>query len=488
MTVRALGHRRGWTLLAILVLTVPLALTSCSSDESNPVGVGLGTAGLDTLLQEFELSELVHLGRLDIVDPSRPLDQADVLYIGERLGDASSFLVNFDFADETTYQYVFGEDEEEDISLARLEEIFAAADTVRGAALVLQAAEWYQFGHGAMGDEENQRPWPDVQKDFDVHRLIAPFDTLTFPAAEPEFEATDLTGASLEIVDSFIPLTLPRETVESWVFDERSEVGLIVRDNPAAGADTELVGLVSRESGNFEDSLLELNRGGTQIGPTIRIELRSDEFVYIRPVADVSTWHQLSDLPTSKDDDIVLRSQLISGVVLRFDLESLPERVRINRANLVLHVDTARTFGPSTRLELDELPTALAPDSTRTLVIGNDIVAEAEYLSDGILDPEHLSDHTVRLDLSSTVQRFINGLPGYEVGYLLTYADACFPASVTSFDSDGVAFDSAVSGSLPPDVFFQRWTFFGTGAVPELRPRLEVLYTRINEITDGGEQ
>ena len=45
---------------------------------------------VDSLLQELVVEDLVHLGQLEINDPDDPLDEADVLYLGERAGDASS--------------------------------------------------------------------------------------------------------------------------------------------------------------------------------------------------------------------------------------------------------------------------------------------------------------------------------------------------------------------------------------------------------------
>ncbi len=484
MIERPSRRHRGPALATGLVLLALAVLVSCSSDESNPVGVGLGTAGLDTLLQEFELDSLVHLGRLDIENPVQPLDEADVLYLGERLGDTSSILANFDFGDIGSYQYTIGDSVVADLDFALIAELLATAAPIDKIDLLLQTVEWYKAGHGPMGDEDNQRPWPEITKDFDVHRLTAPFDTLTYPAAEPAHEGTDLaSGAVDQPLDGPVELRLTAETVLGWL-DGREELGVIIRE-PATSPDRELAGFVSRESANIQDSLLEQSLAGTKLGPTIRIELRSDEFLFVSPTADVSTWHALADLPSGTDADIVLRSHLISSVLLRFDLEALPERVRINRANLVLHVDTARTYGPSTRLELSELPTELAPSGSRTRVIDDDVEVDSEFLSNGILDPEHLSDHTVRLALTSTVQRFINGLPDDEVGYLLGHSDRSFPGTITVVDQDGVARNQVNTGSLSPRTFMQRWTFHGPDASPELRPRLEVLYTRIDELTDG---
>ncbi|MEZ4389192.1 MAG: hypothetical protein R3D98_16725, partial [Candidatus Krumholzibacteriia bacterium] len=147
-------RRPGASLVLPAVLAVVAILGSCTSEDSNPIGAGLGTAHLDTLMQELVVDDLVHLGQLEVDNPVAPLDQANVLYLGARSGDASSILANFDFANLA---------HPDSAGLVAL----LTSDNVRTVKLKLLQLRWYLPDHdGLAGDDADLRPWNGARKVF----------------------------------------------------------------------------------------------------------------------------------------------------------------------------------------------------------------------------------------------------------------------------------------------------------------------------------
>ncbi len=448
--------------LSALVLLVGLA--ACTSDESNPVGAGLGTAGLDTLMRELVVDDLVHLGQLEVTDPAKPLDQADVLYLGERAGDRSSILANFDFS-----------------SLSHPDSSALVAllndDNVDAVDLKLIHLLWYEPEHAGLADAEDEsyRPWAGAAKVFDVHVLSAPFDTLRYPDAEPEYSVSRVSLFDTpQGRNGSVLIPLDPAVVLQWVRD-RARVGIIIREG--AGSEPGLVGYASKEM-SFGGSTLDQENVGTGLGPVLIFGMNQvpddwpsgrQNYVHL-PAADISTWHELQDTPVDPADGIEVRGHVRSYPVIRFEPGVLPESIRINLAQVVLHVDTSRTHGPPNILTVSEFALDQAPDGTRTRVILDDIEDEVELIGGGRVEPENVVDTVVRLNVTTALQRYVNGLQDQDAGFLI---------------ANGERFFSGFVSSPGPGFYFSRWAFHGTSAAEDLRPRLEILYTRVNELTDG---
>lgn len=452
--------------LPILLTTLVLvgSLASCTSDDANPMGAGLGNAALDTLMRELVVQDLVHLGQIEVSDPARPLDQADVLYLGGRDGDASSIVVNFDFSNLA---------HPDSVALDTL----LTDDNVASVRLKLLQLLWYLPGHGGLVDQDDEdlRPWAGAAKVFDVHRLSAPYDTLQFPDDEPPHDPNLLSLSNEpEATSSLILVSLDKATVLQWV-RERARVGILVKEGP--GSTPGLVGFSSKEM-RFGGSTLDTDNALTALGPSLVFSLNrtpdywdSGRQNYIQqPAADASTWHDLRETTLVPEEGIEVRAHLRSYPVLRFDPGVLPERIRVNLAQVVLHVDTSQTHGPPNILTISEYALDDAPDGTRTRVILDDVDLATDLIGGGRVEPERRSGTVIRLNVTTALQRYVNGLQDTDAGFLIAHGERFFPG---------------FASSPGPDFYFSRWVFHGTGAEPELRPRLEILYTRVDELTDG---
>ncbi|MDD5719053.1 MAG: hypothetical protein PHQ53_05125, partial [Candidatus Krumholzibacteria bacterium] len=84
--------------LWLAALAAFAAWGGCTSEDPNPVGAGLGQTAIDTVLRALTRDQMSHLGVLDVVEPTAPLDGTEVLYLGSTGRDASSILVNYDFS------------------------------------------------------------------------------------------------------------------------------------------------------------------------------------------------------------------------------------------------------------------------------------------------------------------------------------------------------------------------------------------------------
>jgi hypothetical protein len=456
-------RRRSASLLIWLTAAgLLVGLGACTSDESNPVGAGLGQVAVDSLMRELVIDDLVHLGQLDITDPADPLDEADVLYLGERQGDASSILVNYDFSflshpDSAALVELLTD---ENVDLAEIKFIIL---------------NWYGPDHDLSQEEASDlREWNGALKNYDVHLLDAPFDTLSYPGFEPSFAPDTLETESASAVAGEFYLRIGKERVVQWIQD-RARVGLIIREG--AGSEPGLLGFTSKEN-LFPASTLPLESEGTNLGPALRLRLNTTpanwpndgQFLVIPPAADVSTWHQLTETSLDASDRIELRGHLRSYPVIRFDPAVLEPGLRINYAEVVLQVDTLNTTGPIGTLTISEFPLDMAPDATRTGVILDDIDPAAELVGGGVVAPEHATEHELRLNVTTSLQRYINGVQDENTGYLIALGERFFRGFV---DSPG------------PSFYYRRWSFYGTGAGPDLRPRLEILYTRVDDLVDG---
>ncbi|MDY0108928.1 MAG: hypothetical protein RBT60_03240 [Candidatus Krumholzibacteria bacterium] len=450
----------------------------CTSEDPNPVGAGLGQTAIDTVLRALTRDQMSHLGVLDVVEPTAPLDGTEVLYLGSTGRDASSILVNYDFSvfahPDSAYllPYLLPDDDGQ----TKIAEVN----------ILLYLLSWYEPYRGATPPDPEDtdytplvKEWLGARKYYDIHALFAPFDSLAYPGPEPAFEASPLNPRPTEpaVNAGTIRVNCIKSRFETWIAN-RAHVGLIIRE----GWDSEpgLLGFASKEM-RHGGSTLPVLSAATTLGAALELRLEpqppswpaSRRSLLIGPAADVSTWHELEDPCTDPDEGIMLRTHVRSYPVVQFDLSGLPANVRINRANLVVVNDTSRSLGHRNVITCSEIRLDFAPPG-RTTVNLSDIEPEIYLLfGNGTWEPEHLTEHELSLNVTESVQRYVNNAYSGTRGFLLAAGESIFPG----WRSDP-----------KPDFWFTKWVFHGALAAPELRPRLEISYTRLDELTGGKDQ
>ncbi len=453
-----------------LLAALALALAAgCSSEDANPVGANLAETVIDSTLVAVTASAVTDFGVLDVTDPDVPHDQTEVLYLGSQGPEASSILASYDFTvlDHPDSAYLLP---------------YLTEENIVSAEIILYLLTWYEPDRGVdlpdSGFTPVVKPWPGARKFYEVHALTAPLDTLAYPADEPAFEPGLLNRGAPELGEANGPIFVslsPGPVVERLLARENLDV--IIREG--AGSDPGLLGFASKEM-THGGSTLPLLNAQVILGPALRLRLQlvpdqwsSDrQYLILGPRADVSSFHQLEDPSTDPADAVVVRTHRRSYPAIRFDLSALPANVRINRAQLVVVNDTSRSYGHRTVLTCSEVPVDFVPGG-RTTVGLDDIAPEVFLLAgNGSWQPEHLSDHTFRFDVTQSLQRGINGAFAGERSFLIAAGEYFFPG----WNSDP-----------DPDFWFTKWVFHGTAATPQLRPRLEISYTRLDELTDQGE-
>ncbi len=458
---------------AMLAAIVMLAIAGgCTSDDPNPVGAGLEETGIDTVLQMLTIDQIIHQGALDVAEAGAPLDETEVLYIGGTGADATSILANYDFS-------VFDHPDS-----AYLQD-YLTPENIGSAEIRMSMLTWYNPYHGnppAAGDttySSDLKEWLGASKYYDVHQLDAPFDTLSFPGAEPAFAAGAVSSVGNEpgVLEGDVVISCNKDVVADWL-QQRQEVGVVIREG--LGSQPGLLGFASKEMVHG-GSTLDPQNASVTLGPALRIllydqpaEWVSDrQYLVIGPRSDISTWHELEDPDTGADGEIMVRTHLRSYPVVRFDLDALPDNVRINRANLVVYNDTTRSLGHKTVLTCSEIAPEFAPTGITRVELA-DIEPEIYFLAgSGLWEPEHIEDHELKFNVTTSLQRYLNDAYDGDRGFLLAAGEYFF----TGWNSNP-----------DPDFWFSKWVFFGPGADPDRRPRLEVSYTRLDDLTGGEAQ
>jgi hypothetical protein len=454
------------------MLALLAALTvggGCTSEDPNPVGVDLRETSIDSSLVSLRASSVVGYGVLDVTDPDVPHDQTEVLYLGNNATESSSILASYDFTvlDHPDSAYLLP---------------YVTVENVVAVDIVLYMLTWYEPYRGLDPpdpDDETYdpvvRPWLGAQKYYDVHALVAPLDTLRYPDDEPAYEGALLSLPASEPEPASGPIFIDLSAglvVERLL--TRDPLGVIIREG--TGSDPGILGFASKEMVHGGSTLPTLN-AQVVLGPALRLRLdqtpdewASDrQYLILGPVADVCTWHRVEPVSTDPSDAIMVRTHLRSYPAVSFDLSALPPDVRVNRAQLVVVNDTTRSYGHRTVLTCSELPVEFAPGGRTT--VGLDDFAPEVFLLDGngTWEPEHLSEIELRFDVTQSIQRAINGAYEGERAFLLAAGEYFFPG--WNADPD-------------PDFWFTKWVFHGTGAAAELQPRLEISYSRLDELSD----
>jgi hypothetical protein len=159
---------------------------------------------------------------------------------------------------------------------------------------------------------------------------------------------------------------------------------------------------------------------------------------------------------------LVVRSHLRSNPLLGFSLDGLPEGAVVNRAELMVTLDSTRSYGPAEAIVCCETPVSSFPPESDSYLL-DDLPIRLKAAA-GVMGIETAAKRRVRFDLTSTVQRWANGVYGEPLLFALLPAENFLSAYN--------------SNSWAPDVFWQRFWFYGTVAAdPTDRPRLLIHYT-----------
>ena len=462
------SHRLATSLASTLVsaLLTLAVVGGCSSDSANPVGADLQETSIDVTLAELTLEEIQDFGVLAVQDPDVPLDETEVLYFGTSDTEESAILTNYDFS------FLDHPDNEELLP-------FLTRANIVSTRFQLIMLEWYTPWRGGPSPSDPDyipplvKEWPGAPKYFDVHELTAPYDTLSYPGAEPQYDSTPISERPDEpSANSPIWVDCDKSTVLEWI-ETRAKVGIIVREG--SGSTPGIVGFASKEM-RHGGSTLPLEHEDVTLGVALLINLAEQpeswpsgqQALVVEPVADVSTWHRLQDPYIDVDEGVMVRTHLRSYPMIRFNLDALPTNARINRANLVVHNDTSRSEGHRTVLTCSELPPAFAPPGVVTIDLG-DLEPEIYFLHGlGSGQPEHLTEHELSFNVTSSIQRYVNSVYEGDRGFLLAAGEFFF----TGFNSNP-----------DPDFWFTKWIFYGAAADSNLRPRLDISYTLIDELS-----
>jgi hypothetical protein len=326
-------------------------------------------------------------------------------------------------------------------------------DNIRSVKLRLQGLKYYvslPLPNGEVGA---------LLKRFVVNELVDPLDPSLYPGPEPAVGAQLCSvedGSGQEII-----LPLPRADFLAWVV-AGSHTGLRISEGDSAGSQAGIVGYASKEM-TLPASLLAPLDSGTVVGPNLLIEFREPaQIVRLSPIVDVSTFSAVDPLPDSPADGLVVRSHLRSNPLLGFSLDGLPEGAVVNRAVLMVTLDSTRSYGPAEAIVCCETPaSSFPPDSVAYLL--DDLPSRLRAAA-GVVGIETNAKRRVRFDLTSTVQRWANGVYGEPLLFALLPAENFLSAYN--------------SNSWAPDVFWQRFRFYGTAAADTNdRPRLLIHYT-----------
>ncbi|MFH1844740.1 MAG: hypothetical protein ABIF77_16225 [bacterium] len=444
LSLRSLGNRRWlpplWGLTAALVMALG---AGCTSEQSNLVGAGLHEARYDSL-HLLKILDFDDFGNLEIEDI--PFTQNRVLYIGRQGDERSAILVRYDF--ETW-----------------LDTIQADTDTsnIKRFNLILYFPNHYNNLRALDGTT--------ITKVFQIQNLAAPLDSTVYPGDRPAVEPELINATPNDTIDINSPQTIPLrpEVLLGWY---ASHNGIMISEDEDLSVDEGLMGVASNEF-DFAGSQLELDDDDTTVGVVLQIEFKEPAGYtdVLRPAVDLSTWDHIAPAPDDPSEGIVLRTHLRSYPYLDFDLSTLPENVLINRAVLGVYNDTTRSYGPLTNIicaEIDSSFVASVVDSVTLDDLGDAVASVTGRTS---LDPYHLQ--RLEFNITRSLQRVVNGVFEDPIRYILCAAEDFFPTYDVS--------------SVDPDFQLARFHFFGTTALDTLRPYLDITYTRIDELTEGGE-
>ena len=445
--------------LPLLITVAALALAAvlavgCSSDDANPVGVGVpgGVNAADP--REIVFRDLVDYGHLEIYEENLPFSKNSVLYLGRDDDDESAILAAYEFS---AFDSSFWDDVD-----------FSSAN-VSVSVRLFMLERFFNTDLGAV----------PLVKEYVVSEPAAPLDSNAWNAPADPPAILNQLASEVEAAGALIEVGLPYAAFSRWLEADRAD--LMIAEGNAVESEPGLVGFASRDlgtrSGRFtsEVSQLDLEDDDTILGPILKVTfVEEDTTVVIQPFFDTATLHRLAPVPETEAEGLQLRTHLRRSPYLAFDLDALPDSILVNRALLFLARDTLRSDGVLESLVLSELPTAYLDARDRVTLA--DLAWNAD-VSAGIINVEPATIDTtyesiwLGFDVTGTMQRIVNGVRTEPLSMILTGGED-FAPSFNSFGYD-------------PDFYLSRFTFHGT-AVDSLRPFLSVVYTTFST-DEGGE-
>lgn len=447
--------RRAYAALTT-VLLIALALAGCTSESPGPVGTGVpGDLEVSdpTTSRMFELSPAGHLA---LADDERAYDEAEVLLFGHDEEDSSSILVRYDLSSlpDSFPDWTQMDDE-----------------TILSAKLTLYRLEAYTPDDEE--EEEEEKQGTNIRH-YVVNALDEPLDTSLYPGPEPAYGAL-LADEFDSGQEPFIDLNVG--TVIDWA--ENGSNGIIIREGDESHPG--LVGYASRDIleqayGEIEslinvDSTLGISLKvvafdtlTTVVDDTTVVFNELNETFVFGPVADVSTLHARPTPSADLGADVMLQTHLRISPYFAFDNTLLPQDAFINRAVVRLAIDFDRTFGQLQSMVLHEVaPSLVSGVDTLSLQTLEDeaTTATGQFSVDyGTMEANELD--WVGWDVTSTLQRIVNGVLEPETVFLLTAGESFSGYLTTS--------------AYEPDFYYSRYVMRGTDELV-LKPHLEITYT-----------
>jgi len=462
----------GAALAAAALLAAILVVNGCTSDPENLVGTPLVEATFDTVLVPLAVDDITDYSAFKVTNDDIPVFRQELVYMGEQGGTSSSIIANFDFTFTTLPRD----------TVAFPDSIFTL-DNIKTVDFSLVKPIHYQSTIDIPDGEATRDSLTGQPVDlyYLVRELEAPFIEIKFgddyPHEVPPHKGTILNQDFAEANNFDEPfLDMYPEDFIRW-FEAAGRVGLMIQfDTPS---DPGLVGYASREVTSFSQfSDLQV---GTVVGPNLRIEF--NEFpgeigVFLMgSTADASTFDVVPEAPASLADGIMLRTGLRSYPALMFDFSTLPENARINRAVIELHNDTGTSFGVFADLWVSELDSTEFQSPGRTIELDQFKEPDWVYPLSGENGVVPTTDEVVELEVTVGVQRYVNRVNEEPKGLFLTAGEIMIVDLVPLF---------RYGTGLTPDFYYRQFNFHGTSAAPEMRPRLKITYSLIDELGGGG--
>lgn len=428
---------------AVLALFAVLS-GGCSSDLPNEVGSDLATLEIDSVLVPLDLRLLDRYSAIALTDDVVPLSTQQVLYLGEQQGNRSSILVNFDFDD------IFNEDFPEELY---------TNENIQTVKLSLTKLNFY----GLTADTNQVR-----RIYYRIYALDAPFDTTAYPGPVPPYVGRDLNADYLLEQGDEPLIPLYKSDFLEWIATGGRRGFLI---QAGAESDSGLVGFAARDLKRFSE--IPPVAVGTVPAPNFVVNFASEELNrLIAPEADISTFDQVPLPPADPADGLLLRTCLRQVPALLFDLTKLPPNVYINRAILVLHNDTSRSFGTLQTLVISELGLQYFGNPFETYTLTG--LGQVVFPITGTFNNDPTYTERFDYNVTTSLQRYINGSYTDVRGFVLTADEDFLP----NFDFS----------TIDPDFYFNEFHFFGFAAADSLRPHLQITYSSVAGLGGDGNE
>ena len=446
-----------WSLGCVLGLLAG----GCSSDQANLVGAELVENPISDALETLTIYDLVSYSALGIEDRGQPVPDQEVLYLGHQVtgGDSTSsvILVNYDFGD--VYDETFTPE-------------VLTSDNISSVKIQLLMLRHYATLQVDEAKELNAEKV--IPKYYELRQLDEPFVEDDYPGPRPANDRLVhwlLPTEHTEGNTVFIPID--KENLLDWLASGEI-MGMMIREWEGVGSQTSSPGLLGLSSRDMKHAMSQIDDFNEDIslGPTIEVSLIEPQVtLFIKPIADTSTFHNIAPAPTDPADGLMLRTCLRNYPVLRFDMSGLPANVFINRAILTVVKDATSSFGPAEAIVVSEFIDAVqTPVDILSLVELESRVHQITGMTS--LYPSDDLNTDLSFNVTTAIQRFVNGVYEGERGLVLSAGEDFFPN-----------YDLTI---VDPDFYFVRFNFFGTAADDDLRPRLEITYSIIDDFQEVG--